>query len=379
MPTSKADSVYQSIRALIADMNPHDRLPNFNDMRSELRVSAVTLDRALGMAEEHGLVVRQQGKGIFVAPHVRLKTVGIYMGIDPFGANHSPVWRGITDQLRDCCAADEFETHLFLDPPTTAPVNVVRQQLTNEFAAGRLQGVIYLCGTGPEQFDWLMGLKIPMVAHHPNRQSHTASVVLDEPALIRMGVQSLAEQGCKRIGLLSHFCVEDAKQSAGKLEQFQAALAEHGLVYDPAWSAHCVRTRAQWNAPNAQSYKELGYDAVFNLLSPLPAKSPARPDGLLSLDDMLTSGAMAALNRLDIRPGVDLAVATLANKDSSSLLGYEHQLTFLEYDPAETARTMHAMLMELIAGRKLASNIAYIEPLARTPIRSETASSVEAG
>ena len=72
-------------------------------------------------------------------------------------------------------------------------------------------------------------------------------------------------------------------------------------------------------------------------------------------------------------------VATLANKDSSSLLGYEHQLTFLEYDPAETARTMHAMLMELIAGRKLASNIAYIEPLARTPIRSETASSVEAG
>jgi LacI family transcriptional regulator len=50
------------------DLQPGDRLPSYTQMRREHGISQLTLDRAHAMLEQDGLIVREPGRGVFVAP-----------------------------------------------------------------------------------------------------------------------------------------------------------------------------------------------------------------------------------------------------------------------------------------------------------------------
>jgi hypothetical protein len=64
----------------------------------------------------------------------------------------------------------------------------------------------------------------------------------------------------------------------------------------------------------------------------------------------MTTGAMAAMHQLGIRPGVDVHVASHANKGSALLFGYEQALIMAEFDPAEVVTAMYEMLAVLMDG-----------------------------
>ena len=91
-------------------------------------------------------------------------------------------------------------------------------------------------------------------------------------------------------------------------------------------------------------------------------KSQNQPDGIVILDDMMTSGALSSLSQIGISVGQDVQIASHTNRGSHLLFGFEEQLVLLEMDPNEIADAMFEMLETLMRREKPAQNVVSIAP-----------------
>ena len=98
--------------------------------------------------------------------------------------------------------------------------------------------------------------------------------------------------------------------------------------------------------PWTQSFPGQGFDAMARVA----AWEGPRPDGIVSVDDMLTQGLLMAMDRHGLRVGRDVHVATQSNRHSPALLGWEPAITRIEFDPAEIVSTMFDALEALLRG-----------------------------
>jgi DNA-binding GntR family transcriptional regulator len=70
--TGSPDWPYQQVAAVIRDrirageLGP--RLPSYMDLAHELKVSPMTVQRAIGVLRDEGLIITIRGRGTFVAP-----------------------------------------------------------------------------------------------------------------------------------------------------------------------------------------------------------------------------------------------------------------------------------------------------------------------
>jgi DNA-binding LacI/PurR family transcriptional regulator len=144
-----------------------------------------------------------------------------------------------------------------------------------------------------------------------------------------------------------------------QVEAFQQALQEHGLPFLPQLLRHGYQLAAGERQTVRQSHQEQGFHFAQEVFSG-PRKW--RPDGVVIADDMMTHGALIALDKLKVRAGTDLKIATHANRGSMVLLGREDDLTLIEIDPAEIVQAMFDMLETLMAGRKPRRTNVCIEP-----------------
>ncbi len=90
------------------------------------------------------------------------------------------------------------------------------------------------------------------------------------------------------------------------------------------------------------------------------------PDGLFIADDMMTDGALVALQELNIRVGQDIKLVTIANTGSSTLFGRTQNISLLEFDPLQVAQAMFTMLDMLMLGQNMAENVTWIRPRLRS-------------
>jgi len=89
------------------------------------------------------------------------------------------------------------------------------------------------------------------------------------------------------------------------------------------------------------------------------------PDGIVVTDDMMTRGALVALQNMGVRVGEDVEIATHANRGSKALLGYDHRLTLVEVDPARVVSKMFGLLETLMDGGLPAKRLYTITPRLR--------------
>ncbi len=74
-PTSR-DPIYhqlvEQVERMVAGgvLAEGDKLPSVRELALELRINPNTVARAYGELEQEGLVVRQHGRGVFVAPRI---------------------------------------------------------------------------------------------------------------------------------------------------------------------------------------------------------------------------------------------------------------------------------------------------------------------
>jgi DNA-binding LacI/PurR family transcriptional regulator len=156
------------------------------------------------------------------------------------------------------------------------------------------------------------------------------------------------------------------QKSFPELDAFKQALQKHNLAYNPEWVWQLDSLTDQVPV-DAEPNQEQGLRAareVFNRKGKTSTREV--PDGLVIDDDMMTRGALAAFDKLGIRAGSDIKIASHTNRGSTVLTGYEDELTLIEVDPAEIVQAMFDMLEILMDGRKPASKVLSVKPQLRT-------------
>jgi DNA-binding LacI/PurR family transcriptional regulator len=193
-----------------------------------------------------------------------------------------------------------------------------------------------------------------------------------------LGVEYLARAGCRRLGQWRPFGLW--QRSAGLDESllnypalFQNALKNGCLPHEPAYSWRETEKEAQWvngvleakSPAEQESLQEQGYRAVREVLGNLERSQ--WPDGLVLTNDVFARGVLVGLQRLGVRIGEEIHVATHANAGSTMLLGYEDQIALLEFDPAAITGQLISLLETLMSGEEPEEPVRWIEPVLKEP------------
>ena len=176
-------------------------------------------------------------------------------------------------------------------------------------------------------------------------------VVADDRGAVNMAEQALTRRGCKNIA----YWVPSRPDFDSPVSRYPASASPQSLEESVKhyWSAlkgvplHKMRYASlppvMGRAP--YTYQEQGYLLAKEVFS---ANSANRPDGIYILDDMMTSGALTACDEMGIRLGRDIQVVSHANTGSPILFGKVPPLITIEYDPADIARAIFALLDEVM-------------------------------
>ncbi len=348
------------IRALAHELGPDAKLPTVLQLRDELGVSLATVNSALGELEAEDVVVRRHGVGVFVSPTLHRKTIALlcYPGFFE-GADASPFWSILVEQARRRAEERGEDLRFQFARPWAADEMPVDEGFAAQIDAGRIHGVLCV-GLEAKPVEWLQRRGLPIVAF---AGPGPCTVALDSLAMVRMGAEQLVEQGCRRIGFWSPIVPErptvwDTVATA-ETSEMRATLAANGLALDDAlvWAG---RRHAAFDRPG--SFREQGYRAATTVFS---QPRDAWPDGVVINDDMMAQGALTALQRLGVRPGIDVRIASHANAGSSVLLGFEDTLTIVEMNPPLVVATMFEMLDTLMSGRQPKPRCVWIPPRVR--------------
>jgi LacI family transcriptional regulator, repressor for deo operon, udp, cdd, tsx, nupC, and nupG len=235
----------------------------------------------------------------------------------------STLLSGISDVLQE---SDVDLLVYEVGDPATSPGLPAERRLR-----GRVDGVIVvtLPTDAPRIADMLeIGLPTSFVGV---RWPGVPSVCIDDAAAGRMATQHLINLGHERIGIISGRPQASTSQ-ANRALGYTTAMEGAGLVCDPSLEAFGYFTVAG------------GESAMTSLLS-----QPQPPTAVFAMSDDMAFGAIRALQRHGIRPGADIAIASIDGHDLAELL----DLTTVGQPVAQMGRMAADALLARMLGQEI--------------------------
>jgi DNA-binding LacI/PurR family transcriptional regulator len=346
---ARVASLQAELRALAYRKGPDAKLPTVRELCEALGTSWTSLSEALNQLEAQNVIYRKLGSGIYVSPKLHQKRISVLLDSHGFRApGASPFWTSLTALLMDkaqSCAETRDEDYIFQIASQSKDPDVMDragEELLKGIDAGTIHAVMSVALQGP-LVERLMERDVPFVAFAgPGKWT----VVGDVAQTTRTGIPPLVEQGCRRIGFwkpstsYDDMTIEEIEADAAN---FAECLRESGVPVIDA----LIRDNRRAPGTETGTLQEQGYRAVQQAFGP---DRDAWPDGLLICDDMMTSGALVALQHKGIVVGRDVKIATHANRGSTVLFGHDASLTLLEVDVAGIVDTMFEMMGRLLSG-----------------------------
>lgn len=344
---SKITTAARALSDLAHELGPDAKLPTVTELREQLGVSVVTLNSALAEAEARHLIERRHGVGIYVS---RLIRKGVALACAPRffrQAAHSPFWDLLLahSEKRAAQKSEQFSFHFEAGEPASdsgsaegAPSTWSESSLGRAVAARQVQGVISV-GVGAKMVEWLESQGVPVVAYAGHARCH---VSFDDKGGIERGTRSLLESGAQRIELWTPPPDEAGAAPTIDLDSHLQAFRRAAKPYSA--SEGILRHASREDGDTDQ---EQGFALAHKVFD--PASPEARPDAIVLSNDLLAHGALTALQKLGVRPGRDVQIATHANAGSPILLGHE-DILLIENDPEELAAAMFNLLEGLMSG-----------------------------
>lgn len=359
----KREEVVLRLEEIASELRDGMKLPTVVELKAELGVSLGTLNSALGELQDRGVLYRVHGSGIFAAPS-KAPTVALICDPTFFrGHEHSPFWDALIEaaQTRADKGRERLELHFSRLPWNHSREGLLpsrlwlNEGLAREIESGRVGGVLAV-GLGVEAVRWIQELQVPVVAFACGARW---TVLTDGRQTVQLGVQNLLEQGCERIAICtreddtSPALVDDLKRESSRLESLELAFVDEAI------------------AGAARRGRELA-ERVFG------RESSKRPDGLVFTNDEIARGALDALRELGVRIGVDVQIATHANRGTPVLEPYLGEVTRLEFDASEIVDTMFCALEAALEGRPFEQLEFVVAPRVRASTKGAFAASMSA-
>lgn len=364
--TTKFQMLCHQLYELAHRLGPDAKLPTVVQLRDSMDVSMATLNSALKELETQNIIYRKHGVGIYVSSELHQKSVCLVC--DPTfmsSANHSPFWDIMMVQARERASTHNEHFELHFTQPNGALNEPLQRGLARDIKEGKVDGII---GVGFEMnaVEWIEAQGVPFVSvFGPG----SYNLGLDYECFFRLGIQQLQASGCQRLGLWMPVVPNRLRDlqldlNADRCHEFVALMDEAGLITYPELIQLNQHLLPNLGDVTTQSHQEQGFLTAERVFG----KSRSEwPDAILSTDDMMTHGALMAMQKLGVQAGVDVQVVSHANRGSSALIGREKELALLEYDPIEIVNTAFSMLESLMEGRKPLQEEVLVQPQLRRP------------
>lgn len=241
-------------RIAVGDWQPGQRLPSFGELRAEYGLAPSTIDRIYAVLEQEGLVLREQGKGIFVATPPEIQTKGIIgLRVPQDRETRSfPYWIHLLDGIHSVAHAAGSEV-LILGPAVPA--------------WEKMDGLL----VHEDNADHLLRQKpslMPAVAMMTPAQA-SPSVMADDFGGTSEAVHHLLSLGHRRIGCMM---LTGTPLPERRLAGYYAALSAAGIAPHPDWvwrlrfdGSMTLRAFGRWNMERwlEDGWPESGCTAVL--------------------------------------------------------------------------------------------------------------------
>jgi DNA-binding LacI/PurR family transcriptional regulator len=343
----KQEPLGDALLALAQELGPNAKLPTVRELCRTFGVSTSTLDPVLRTLELRGAIVREHGRGIFVAAGIRQKTIGVVFGDDIYAVRFSPFLSLLLQEVRSQVVNHVFRLQAYLDISSKDDCGFgYHHQLIEDLEGKRLDGIL-LFESREGQIPGLRASGVPLVVF--GDESADWVVTHHNDYVFRLVAKVLAPAPCKRIGFLS----SPDYRPVLERELLKAAMPSvqlddwsyetwSGLLPESGTRENCARLMAQRLIAGAGQ-------------KPLP-------EVVVSTDDTATCGLIAALLQAGVYPGRDVRIITTGNKGSPVLCSHRNLVTLIEFDPAASVAAMLEMLETLIRGGRPAHSRVLIAP-----------------
>ena len=369
---NRIGSLYAELRSLAFARGPEAKLPTMQELRDEYGVSQATITAALDLLEREEVVYRVPRFGIFVSPKLHRKTILVIMNSSLQEANQvSPFWGmlwGLFTREAQRRSDTRNEQILFhTAPPGIYPPELpLPDSIVQQIETGQADGVLSI-GLHANGINELVRHEAPLVVfagpgHWMVRLAHEELVALLVPSLAARGCRKIAlwRPSRNRFGDLDDDLDDDPDDSYAEAAvtpgQVRDELRRNGLTLLPDFIQDFRHLPL---AERPASLQAEGYELILDIFQ---RETRPRPDGVLSADDMITSGALSAMHELGLKPDDDLIIATHSNRGAPTLFGYHHRLIRAEFDPQEIVAAMFRKLDLLMEGKTPEQAITRVSP-----------------
>jgi len=345
-------------------LGPDAKLPTVVQLCEQLDVSMSTLNTALKELEEHNILERRHGVGVFVSPSLHRRFVSLVcdsLMLERMDA--SAFWIRLLERARHRAEEgnESFDVHVAM--PMGHLNEPLQRGLSREIRSGMVDAIIGI-GLQQDAADWIEAQGVPFVALF-GPGSHVVGV--DNGALWRLGVRELQRLGCTRIGIWNGLPPKRPTWPDDCMEEWifrgvKEEFAAFGLEYRSGWHRTGLELIDAPGGSTDLSFSEQGFRVAREVFS---AGRASWPDGLVLTNDEVTRGAIQALLQLGVRPGQDVEIATHYNRGLTTFLGFDGQLTRLEVDPDELVQEVFATLDQAINGTIASTTVQEFLPRVR--------------
>lgn len=312
-------------------LKPGDRLPTFSELRARYGLHKNTVERAHMLLEQEGLVIREHGRGIFVADGHNGADKSIQggqglialCGAGFLSSRSSPYWSKLLEGLWAGFGSDG-EDH--------SPQLLLLEQCSPE-VAGKADGILI-------NASWHEGERAEVPPGLPavslliqNQVCEIDSVVADDYAGSRAAARHLLELGHRRIGYLCGG--EDRVILPRRLAGYRDALQEFGVTPQPGW----VR---RWKKESPQiEFVAIGYEQMAQWIH--EGWTELGCTALLALNDETAIGVIRALEESGSGVPEDVSVMGFDGTDLGDLS--QVRLSTIEVPLREIGKTAMALLL----------------------------------
>jgi DNA-binding LacI/PurR family transcriptional regulator len=273
----------ESLRSQIVAgaLSPGERLPSVAEIQAAHSISQSTVDKAHALLEQEGLIVREQGRGTFVAepaPPQDVRTLGLWMRAPSIGNIYMiEVWAGIRTEA------------------SRRDLRLVWLDCSKPFDAAGADAILLCCE--PNE-----ALALPIPSHLPhvllfhNHPDFTC-IVADDFSGGKLATQYLIELGHRRIACLPSSDYDYI--SRHRLAGYREAMDEAGLPVEDGFVKFL-------NAPREAGYRKGGELLMQNWL--WQDWDETGCTALVAHNDDTAIGAIKALSAQGFRVPEDVSV-----------------------------------------------------------------------
>lgn len=296
--SEKYSAVANELRRQIASgkLAPGSQLPQRGELEETFQVSKVTLQRAMNLLIEDGLIAATRRKGSFVTPHPpHLHRYALVFQRKPLGSESwLRFWTALVNEAGKLEADTpcRFFAYYGIDGHTDTDDY---RELARALREHRLAGVIYIAVQNEApNIPALRDPTLPRMTVKSKPQAGWPAVTIGTDPFIRTALDHLAERGRSRVGFVTTPFLAQTRH-----DFFTQEVAARGMATHPYW-LQGISLEASGLARNC-----------VHLM--LHAGQQERPDALVITDDNLVEAATSGLVAAGVRVPQDVDVVAHAN------------------------------------------------------------------